>query len=138
MGATDGEGRLGPLSALVGVWSVSASDPKALWSGVSATPVFVESGRESRVRVDFVLARGALTCVDANGSALAGLTIAVLPASGGWMNDCVTDANGRIELELVPGEYAVQRGEFEPRSPAQQTVPLTWTATGPLSARVQL
>jgi hypothetical protein len=48
-----------------------------------------------------------------------------------------TDALGRVELVLPPGEYALQRGRYKP-SAEPETVPLTWTATGPLVTGVEL
>ena len=48
-----------------------------------------------------------------------------------------TDANGHLVLGLLAGEYGILRGHY-PNEGKPTTVPLTWTASGPLQARVQL
>lgn len=146
-GRTDAEGRCGPLRAPVGVWSVFALDSGSAWSHHLPTPVVVESGRETHATLDVQVTSGSLLFVDAQGQPLSGESVTLLRASAldpqfgrAWEQVLVRklDATARLSLQLVPGEYALQRGEFDPWEEPSSPVPLTWTATGPLSERVQL
>ena len=76
---------------------------------------------------------------------LAGETVHVRPdpehnrASGWWRAAThTTDADGCVELELVPGAYLIRRGEFEPGRSDAGAGHFTWTEGGPLEERVPL
>jgi RNA polymerase sigma-70 factor (ECF subfamily) len=141
-GATGTDGRFGPVRAFGGEYEAYLSDRSAGWSLRHPRTFTCPAGSAALAILEVELASGALVCTDEHGLALAGQEVTVLRlAQDGNRTHVVTrtaDATGRVELTLVPGEYALQLGPYDPRPPRPDVVPFTWTASGPLEERVRL
>jgi len=147
-GRTNAAGHFGPKRVPGGTWSVWAYDRKAGWDGPLSGDILVDPGEQADAVFDAQLVPGTLTCVGADGRALAGEPVTVVRVGqvGPWdfvptspVASLKTDANGRLSLQLMPGEYALQRGVYEPWNDEEgSTSPFTWTSSGPLVERVQL
>jgi RNA polymerase sigma-70 factor (ECF subfamily) len=138
-GVTDAEGRFGPVRAFPGEYTVHLSDRRAGWSFRHPTSVTCRPSAAVEVDLDVELVAGALVCTDAHGDALVAQQVTVLCLTDGGSSHVVTrrtDAGGRLELQLVPGEYGLQLGAYLPRR--SEHVPFSWTASGPVPERVQL
>jgi hypothetical protein len=146
-GRTDEVGRFGPKRVPFGSWSVWAYDREAGWDGLLAEHLVVDPGEQADATLDAELISGTLTCVSADGLPIAGESISVVRAGDfhgrrSFPTSPVaylkTDANGRLVLRLMSGEYALKRGADTPPWDLSAAVLFTWTATGPLAERVQL
>lgn len=139
---TDATGTSAPVQAFPGLYRVHLRDPEQGWNDWCPEQMLVVSGASVPRTVAIAVTSGTLECTQAGGLPLANETLTVLRASehAGFWNPVATrqtDGLGRVELRLTPGDYALRRGEFQPFAEASVTVHLTWTASGPFSARVQ-
>jgi RNA polymerase sigma-70 factor (ECF subfamily) len=139
-GSTDATGRYRPERALPGVVRVWLEGREAGWTS-EPTDVFVEAGRVTELDLPVTLAAATLSLVDAQDRPIANEPFIVLARD--WVTPWSpiaarrSDAEGRIELNLVPAEYLLYRGEMQPGGPTGPSVPFTWTTSGPLAARLR-
>jgi hypothetical protein len=140
--ATDANGSTPPIAAFPGRYRVRVVAVDQGWNERWPEPVLVTSAELTELTLHVATARATLACSGAGGQPLAGEWVTVLRAADAprrWeqVSARQTDALGRVELVLPPGEYALQRGRYKP-SAEPETVPRTWTATGPLVTGVEL
>ena len=132
-GRTSADGRLRPLLAFAGDWSVVVRDPGGAWTWSSPVDLRVDAGveRSETLAIDF--AHGSLRITDAEGRARAHQRLLIardgaqLPFRGAQ-----TDAEGHVELGLAPGTYRFSL------SLVQAGARVEWTASGPLVAELVL
>jgi hypothetical protein len=146
-GRTDGDGHFGPKRAPAGTWRVWAYDREAGWDGFLSGEILVDAGREASAILDAQVISGTLTCVGVDGLPIASESVVVVRPRDADGRTFIptspvalvkTDANGRLALQLMPGEYALQRGTAKPPWDTSTAVPFSWTSSGPLVERVQL
>jgi len=148
-GVTDAAGEA-EVRAYPGSYGLALRDPVQGWLQEQGGLATVQSSAVSDVIASATTVAGALALSDsAGGQPLAGLWVRVLPE--GWplahyagTAALLTDAEGRLALELPPGSYRLvlepprDAGPF-PVDPAElRWTDLTWTAQGPLAPSLQL
>jgi len=136
---TSGADGLCELPAFPGTYRVRVGDRELGWSDWCAEQVTVTSAATTQAMPTITVASGALTCLR-SGQPLASEQVTVLRASEwpGFWDALVTrrtDAQGRLELVLTPGEYGLMRGVPGPET-LTPDASITWSSTGPLQAQV--
>jgi len=135
----DGLGHYGPRLLFPGPWSVTVG------RAVESTPLDICPGGATHLVIEVSQIEGSLRLLDANGAALARRSVTVFhqDAEGPPLQrlQCTSDAQGRASFTLAPGAYLVRLDDAarpDPfLKPEQRTVPLTWTAQGPLESEIR-
>ena len=138
---TGPDGSSAPLVAFPGLYRAVVRDREQGWSEACPEEILVASSASSSHTLWITATRGALTCLGSDGQTLVDEPVTVCRLTGSsysWrlVTTRKTDAEGRLELVLTPGEYSLQRGSYVPGQ-ASPTVPLSWTAGGPRDAHVR-
>jgi hypothetical protein len=141
-----GHGSSGPVVA--GPVRFDLSSAEGDWSWTPPGSWTITSGETLRVRWDVPLAKGALQFVDEiSGLPLAEKQVALAAEAdtegmSSWVQR-ITDKQGRLELQMVPGAYRVQfliefgaGGKHDPSPYADTRV--DWTSSGPSTSVLKI
>ncbi|QDV05032.1 ECF RNA polymerase sigma factor SigW [Planctomycetes bacterium Poly30] len=130
---TDGSGRALFDRVPKGLWRIRVRDIEWLWAA-GAGEIEIESGERKRVEVAVELAEADVTLVEASsGEPLrdTAVTIGIAPRRRVRR---VTDADGKLRLQLGPGSYPVALDGREGGAEAL----LEWGAAGPVKDQLRL
>ncbi len=129
---TNGRLRLGPL--FEGDWSVQLYQLDSPWRHAVPGSLRVSKGKAAPLRVDLVTARGRVRLLHQDsGEPLAQQQVRVNGRSVPG-----TDAEGWLELELLPGDYEIVDAAASFFRPESGSANLTWTAGGPAQDELEL
>lgn len=109
IGYTDSNGTAASIVDFPGSRWVEVQDRKKGWRYCEPVPLELSPGGSASTSVEIELREGHLSLIDEQGQAIAGAAVQVTLEEGGksgWVGPLrTTDANGRLEMTLVPGEY---------------------------------
>lgn len=132
-GLTDGSGRALFDRVPRGPWRIRVRDIEWLWV-TGGGEIEMASGENERIELAVELAEAEVTLLDgASGEPLSRTPVTVEMARGRRVRR-VTDADGKLRLELGPGSYAVTLDG----APGGLGALLEWGVDGPVGDRIRL
>lgn len=139
----DGVAYVGPLAAGPVHVVVEAADRR--WSWCTSEPLALEAGQVATANLSISLVEAELQLLENHeGKPLAKRALSIAPVVSPVPlapRTLRTDAQGRVRLALVPGEYRIEEAlgfdaQGRPRAPVSAGVTIDWTNAGPEPASV--